>query len=137
MGHPLAPAIMQRFSTAVARYLHLKFHTTMVAYLDDWLFFSMSKIPVPDILEAIQRLGITINKKKSVLQPTTSLIYLGLQTDTTRRTTTPTAALRPAPVRPRFSSPCRISHGSPANSRLYCLACIRNGMAYVPRNLGV
>jgi hypothetical protein len=63
MGHPLAPSLMQRFSTAVARYLHRRFHTTMVAYLDDWLFFSKDQIPVSEIIDAIHRLGITINQK--------------------------------------------------------------------------
>jgi hypothetical protein len=89
MGHPLAPAIMQQFSIAIARHLHREFQTTMVAYLDDWLFFSTTKIPVPAITNAIQRLGITINMKKSVLIPTTSLVYLGLQ-NTVHRTITPT-----------------------------------------------
>jgi hypothetical protein len=45
MGHPLAPGIMQRFSMAISRTLHQRFDTVIVAYLDDWLFFS--EVPDP------------------------------------------------------------------------------------------
>jgi hypothetical protein len=47
MGHPLAPSIMQRISTSVARAVMARFNITMVAYLDDWLFFAKEEIPVP------------------------------------------------------------------------------------------
>lgn len=55
MGHPLAPSIMQRVSTTVARHLHVMCDVSMVAYLDDWLFFSSQPIPVPSILHQIRR----------------------------------------------------------------------------------
>jgi hypothetical protein len=47
---------------------------------------------VQPILQEIQRLGLTINKLKSSLQPSTSLTYLGLQINTVARTITPTRA---------------------------------------------
>jgi DNA-binding IclR family transcriptional regulator len=50
----------------------------MVAYLDDWLLFA-PHIPVPRILQTLQKLGITINPSKSHLVPTRRLIYLGLE----------------------------------------------------------
>jgi hypothetical protein len=89
MGHPLAPSIMQHVATAVARYLHAQFGLSMVAYLDDWLLFGPS-LPVSDIMAAIQRLGLTVNKDKSVLTLTTTLVYLGLSISTTLRTIRPT-----------------------------------------------
>jgi hypothetical protein len=50
----------------------------MVAYLDNWLLFA-PQLPVPQILETLQQLGITINYNKSHLVPTRRLIYLGLE----------------------------------------------------------
>jgi hypothetical protein len=63
MGHPLAPAIMQRLSVAVARTLHQHHDVTMMAYLDYWLIFSTQQIPVPAIL-ATRQVGVAINKEK-------------------------------------------------------------------------
>jgi hypothetical protein len=77
MGHPLAPSIMQRRATTVARYIHQHFDISMVASLDDWLIFSQSQLPVNNIVQAIETLRL-INKQKSPLTPTTSLVYLGL-----------------------------------------------------------
>jgi hypothetical protein len=91
MGHPLAPSMMQRVSTAVARSVTHQFGITMVAYLDDWLFFSESDIPVQLLLRHLQHLGFTINYQKSMLHPATALVYLGLNTDTVRGFMTPTA----------------------------------------------
>jgi hypothetical protein len=84
MGHPLAPSMMQRVATAVARSVTHTFQITMVAYLDDWLFFSDNDIPVHQLLLHLQELGFTINLQKSILSPTTALVYLGLNIDTIR-----------------------------------------------------
>jgi ribonuclease HI len=89
MGHALAPAFMQRISTAVARHLHYKHQVSMVAYLDDWLIFG-SQLPVHDILQTIQEIGLQINYTKSILQPTTTMTYLGLHISTHRLTITAT-----------------------------------------------
>jgi hypothetical protein len=86
MGHPLAPAVMQRLSIAVARLLHQRFNITMVAYLDDWLIFSIRPIAT------LQQVGITINKDKSRLTPTSVLVYLGLKIDTRTMQLRPTQA---------------------------------------------
>jgi hypothetical protein len=83
MGHPLAPALMQRVETTVAQNLHSRFDVTKVSYLDDWLIFSQSPLPVQELLTAIQALGLTINEDKSVLHPITAMTYLGLLIDTT------------------------------------------------------
>jgi hypothetical protein len=81
MGHPLAPFIMQRVATMVARSVIQQFDINMVAYLDDWLFFSHHPIPVTAVIGHLQQLGFTINLDKSILQPTTALTYLGLNID--------------------------------------------------------
>jgi hypothetical protein len=88
MGHSLAPAFMQRLSTAVGRYLHTHHQVSMVAYLDDWLIFG--ELPVTDILHSVQDLGLCINYSKSILQPTTTMTYLGLNISTANLLVTPT-----------------------------------------------
>jgi len=67
-----------RLAQAVAQHINQKFGTAMVAYLDDWLFFQ-PHLPAQDIIQEIQRLGFTINLNKSVIHPTSDLIYLGLR----------------------------------------------------------
>jgi hypothetical protein len=94
MGHPLAPAIMQRFAIAVTRLLHQVSDVTMVAYLDDWLLFSPRPMQVQTILTTLQSVGITVNKKKSILTPTTVLTYLGLRIDTRHLQLCPTATCK-------------------------------------------
>jgi hypothetical protein len=73
MGHPLAPSILQRLAQRVAAHLHSMYQFAMVSYLDDWLIFAET-LPVPQILKELQRLGLTINYKKSVLQPCQRLV---------------------------------------------------------------
>lgn len=89
MGHPMAPYILQRLSQAVAEHINRKFGTAMVAYLYDWLFFQ-PELPAQDIIQEIQRLGFTINYQKSVVQPTSNFIYLGLRIDAPRQQLQPT-----------------------------------------------
>jgi hypothetical protein len=89
MGHPMAPSIMQRLATTVARHLHQECDVHMVAYLDDWLVYGHN-LNVPQILHHIQQLGFQLNFRKSVLTPTTSLVYLGLHLSTVTMTITPT-----------------------------------------------
>jgi hypothetical protein len=52
----------------------------MIAYLDDWLVFG-PKLPAQQIVQTITDMGITINHRNSILQPTSGLIYLGLRLD--------------------------------------------------------
>jgi hypothetical protein len=80
MGHPLAPYVLQRLSTAVATRLNHQFHLSMITYLDDWLIFG-PRLPARRILSSLQQMGFTINLRKSIIQPTSRLIYLGLQID--------------------------------------------------------
>lgn len=92
MGHTLAPSIMQRLATDVARHLHQQFQVCMVAYLDDWLLFSEDVIPADDILQELQHMGIVLNMQKSIITPTTRLTYLGLDIDTQQQTIRATPA---------------------------------------------
>jgi hypothetical protein len=80
MGHPLAPYILQCLSTAVANKLNQQFQVSMIAYLDDWLIFGPHLL-APRILATLQQTGFTINFRKSIVQPTSRLVYLGLQID--------------------------------------------------------
>jgi hypothetical protein len=84
MSHPLAPSILQRLVQRVAAHLHHRFAISMVAYLDDWLIFGPS-LPVQQILDELQHLGLIVNLQKSVIQPAKRLIYLGLDIDLTQR----------------------------------------------------
>jgi hypothetical protein len=91
MGHSLAPSIMQRFATDVARQLHLRFQVALVAYLDDWLIFG-PQVPADQIVKYLQGIGLTINTSKSVLRPTQQLTYLGLRISIPQQQLTPTRA---------------------------------------------
>lgn len=89
MGHPLAPYVLQRLAQAVAQHINQRFGTAMVAYLDDWLLFQ-PHLPPRAIVQEIRHLGFTINMAKSILDPTSSLIYLGLRINATTQQLQPT-----------------------------------------------
>jgi hypothetical protein len=88
MEHPLAPYIL-RLSQAMAQIINQHFGTAMIAYLDDWLFFQPN-LPAQQIIQLVQHLGFTINFNKSIIVPTSRLIYLGLLIDATVRQIRPT-----------------------------------------------
>jgi hypothetical protein len=85
MGDPLAPSIMQKFIQTVAAVLHQRHNVSMVAYLHDYLIFRPN-ISAPDILHILALMSITINRAKSELQPTSLLVYLGLNLSTRLQT---------------------------------------------------
>jgi hypothetical protein len=89
MGHPLAPYVLQKLSLAVATYLNRHHDVFMVSYLDDWLFFAPQP-PAHRICQTIRQLSFTINKRKSVLVPTSELVYLGLNINTRTQQKRPT-----------------------------------------------
>jgi hypothetical protein len=91
MGHPMAPYVLQRLAKAVAHHINNLFGTSMVAYLDDWLFFQPD-IPAHHILQELHRLGFTVNQRKSILQPTSRLVYLGLDISALSQQLRPTPA---------------------------------------------
>jgi hypothetical protein len=75
---------MQRLAIEVGRHLNTTFGVSMVAYLDDWLIFG-ENIPDEALLQELRAIGFTINERKSILQSTTALTYLGLRIDTIRQ----------------------------------------------------
>ncbi|KAG8240397.1 hypothetical protein J437_LFUL002540, partial [Ladona fulva] len=68
----LAPAIMQRFSRAVAHEIANKFDARLIVYLDDWLLVG-AKLNSTTTYEIAQfltsELGITLNWDKCQLEP--------------------------------------------------------------------
>lgn len=81
MGHALAPYLFQRFAEAVLDEITLALNVDGIAYLDDWLLHSGSGNDLQTAIDMIEAMGITLNYSKSVIQPTTSLQYLGFKID--------------------------------------------------------
>ncbi|KAF0296949.1 Protein P [Amphibalanus amphitrite] len=86
MGLATAPALMQAVMTSVVKYVQDRIPAvTGKVYLDDFLFYSTRPddlLPIPALLRDI---GLQMNTNKSVLQPTQTLTYLGLQLDLANR----------------------------------------------------
>lgn len=78
-GHALAPYLFQRFAEAVLDEVSLALDVDGIAYQDDWLLHSGSEEDLRKAVEMIEAMDITINLKKSELQPTTHLQYFGLK----------------------------------------------------------
>lgn len=79
MGHALAPFLFQRFAEAVLDEVSLALNVDGIAYLDDWLLHSASDADLHTAIDMIGAMGITLNVEKSIMQPTTSLQYLGFK----------------------------------------------------------
>ena len=72
---------------------HLRgFGCQVITYLDDWLLTDSSKTHlgamVQKTIHLLEELGFTVNRQKSVLSPSTSLIFLGMSIDTVAMTAT-------------------------------------------------
>ena len=81
-----APRTFTKVLRPVAGWLRQRgFH--LVVYLDDWLLMAESPQQVTTALTCtmylLESLGFTINKAKSVLEPTQSLVFLGVEIHTT------------------------------------------------------
>ena len=79
-----APRIFTKLIRPVARYLR-SFGIRLIVYLDDWLLFGQS---IDETLRAVvlttqilQKLGFTINWEKSIVDPVTTIEFLGLTID--------------------------------------------------------
>jgi hypothetical protein len=92
IGHALAPSIMQRIAQATASQLYQALQLHMCAYLDDWLIWDVKPHHIQPLRNFFNNLGFTINQQKSVFQPTTQLVYLGLTINTLHQQITPTQA---------------------------------------------
>jgi hypothetical protein len=122
MGHPLAPYV-SRLAQAVAQHINQKFGTAIVAYLDDWLFFQPHLL-AQDIIHEIQ---ITINFNKSIIHPTSDLIYLGLRikAETQQLQTTPDC------LRHMMQLASLVTIGPPLHRRLHLMVGLGHELAYL------
>lgn len=81
MGHALVPFLFQRFAEAVLQEVQLALNAEGIAYLGDWLLHSASDEDLHAAVDMIEAMGITLNRDKSELTPTTNLQYLGFKID--------------------------------------------------------
>ena len=81
------PQVFTRVLAPLSKIVHLA-GFRIVLYLDDWLVLAKTREEVlrarKFLLELAQELGIIINREKSHLDPSQSLVYLGIQIDTIR-----------------------------------------------------
>jgi hypothetical protein len=103
----------------------------MVAYLDDWLLFSKQPMLVATIIQHIRALSLTINREKSILDPTRTLVYLGLSINTTQLTITPTTnclqhLMQLTTIVQQATQPRSSTH-----NRLYLMVMLRHELAIV------
>lgn len=84
MGHTLAPYLMQRTITELFTVIATITSFEFYVYLDDILLWNVKDIRI--IIEELQKRGIIINTKKSILEGRTSQTYLGLRIDTKNST---------------------------------------------------
>ena len=86
-GLSTAPQVFTRVLAPLSKIVHLA-GFRIVLYLDDWLVLAKTREEVlrarKFLLELAQELGIIINREKSHLDPSQSLVYLGIQIDTIR-----------------------------------------------------
>ena len=86
-GLSTAPQVFTRVLAPFSKIVHLA-GFRIVLYLDDWLVLARSQEEMSRakkfVLELAQELGILINLEKSHLDPSQSVVYLGMQIDSTR-----------------------------------------------------
>ena len=81
----LGPA--PRVFTTITKPIHIRQNLVIccVMYLDDLLIFGRTKTDclqkAQKVMTLLQELGFTINKKKSILEPTQQIEFLGLTLD--------------------------------------------------------
>jgi hypothetical protein len=82
-GSKLAPGIFHRLSQAVRRMMSRR-GFTIIAYLDDFLICESTKdrcrLALNTLVHLLRTLGFMINWSK-VVEPTTSIIFLGIEID--------------------------------------------------------
>ena len=83
-GSNASPGIFHRITQAVKRIMHRKYGTKMVVFLDDFLIVSQNKkdcnIDMLRLISVLRNLGFSISWPK-VCQPSTKLIFLGVELD--------------------------------------------------------
>ena len=88
-GSRLAPMIFHRLTQSVRRMMARKGFPYIVVYLDDFLIIAPSldecQVALDILLRLLRKLGFQINWQK-VVDPTQSLVFLGIQLDTIEMT---------------------------------------------------
>ena len=81
-GLSTAPRLFTRLANAVVAYLHQQ-GVSVIAYLDDWLVHHQCRETLVQhqqlLLVTLERLGLLVNVRKSQLEPTQDLQYLGVR----------------------------------------------------------
>ena len=82
MGLSIAPSEMQEFACCTVKIVQAKFPGVIgLSYIDDLLFMSRDPVHLEGIPLFLDQIGLQINYSKSVLQPTSYVLYLGLNID--------------------------------------------------------
>ena len=86
-GLSTAPQVFTRILAPVSKIIHLA-GFRIILYLDDWLVLAESEEEMlrakTFILQLVKELGIIVNDEKSLLVPSQSITYLGMEIDTIR-----------------------------------------------------
>ena len=108
MGLATAPAIMQAVMREAAKYISAQCPLIQAyVYLDDFLFVARHPEHLTGIPQLMRDMGLTINVKKSQLQPVTELTYLGIHLDLANRTLSVPADLKTKVLRAIADAPQR------------------------------
>jgi hypothetical protein len=87
LGLAVSPAYFHTVMEAMAQHLRRK-GVTLLYSVDDWVIVGRTKGEAEEkaqnAIEEIDRLGLTINRKKSIREAVQKVIYLGIEIDTKR-----------------------------------------------------
>ena len=97
MGISIAPSEMQHFACVTVKLVEARFPgVNGMVYLDDFLFLARCPRDLIGISEFLSGAGFCLNLEKSVLTPTSDLIFLGIDLDLMAGTARVKAGVLPA-----------------------------------------
>ena len=80
-----APYLFTKFISPILEYLRVNHNITIFSYLDDFLILEKTKAKLQQAISTsiklFEDLGFLINKEKSLLEPTSKILFLGIQFD--------------------------------------------------------
>ena len=93
-GINIGPRIFSLIATEAVKYLH-NIGISASVYIDDWLLWNKSPraltLQTLTTVNFLQRLGFTLNLKKSLLEPSPTITYLGISWSGTNHTLLPSS----------------------------------------------
>ena len=93
-GINIGPRIFSLIATEAVKYLH-NLGISASVYIDDWLLWNKSPgaltLQTLTTVNFLQRLGFTLNLKKSLLEPSPTITYLGISWSGTNHTLLPSS----------------------------------------------